>query len=135
VIGRAQRRLLAGILGLGLAAWGPIRAGAESGEAANLRLVVRHALEAGRLIVRVGETAFFSAPLAPAGADRAGSLERLLSIPAGMQTVIVELRDPRGKVTARGEVRGLLVRGAAGVLAVAAPAGGDRLSLELKAAP
>ena len=135
MIGRRQRRLLAGILLVGLAAPGPARAGSESGEAARLRLVVRHALDAGRLVVRIGEAAFFSTPLAPAGANPAGSLERLLSIPAGLQTVIVELRDPSGKVTARGEVRGMLVPGAGAVLDVAPSASGERLSLELKGAP
>jgi len=44
------------------------------------------------------------------------------------------LRDRRGKVTARGEVRGLLVPGSAAVLDVAAATAQD-LSLELKAAP
>jgi hypothetical protein len=135
VIARAQRRLLAGILLLGLAASGPARAGTETGEAASLRLVVRRALDAGRLVVRIGEAAFFSTPLAPAAADSSAGLERLLSIPAGLQTVIVELRDQRGKVTARGEVRGMLVPGSAAVLDVAPSPTGEKLSLELKAAP
>jgi len=134
VIGRTQRWLGASILILGLLAPGRLEAGTDTGEAANLKLVVRHALDTGRLIVRIGETAFFSTPLAPAGANPAGSVERLLSIPSGLQTLIVELRDRRGKVTARGEVRGLLVPGSAAVLDVAAATAQD-LSLELKAAP
>jgi hypothetical protein len=122
------------MLVLGLFASGRLEAGTDRGGAVNLRLVVRHALDTGRLIVRIGETAFFSTPLAPAEANPAGSVERLLSIPSGLQTLIVELRDPRGKVTARKEVRGLLVPGSAAVLDVAAATRQD-LSLELKAAP
>ena len=121
------------ILVLGLFAVGPLEA-SEGREAAHLRLVVRHALDTGRLIVRIGETAFFSTPLAPAAENPAGSVERLLSIPSGLQTLIVELRDTRGKVTARKEVRGLLVPGSAAVLDVAA-ANRQDLSLELKAEP
>jgi len=121
------------MLVIGLSATGSLRAGTDL-RAAQLRLVVRHALDTGRLIVRIGETAFFSTPLAPADANPTGSVERLLSIPSGLQTLIVELRDSRGKVTARKEVRGMLVPGSAAVLDVAA-ATGQELSLELKAAP
>jgi len=133
VIGRTQRLVVGAVLVLGLCASGLLEA-SEAREAAHLRLVVRHALDTGRLIVRIGETAFFSTPLAPAGTNPAGSVERLLSIPSGLQTLIVELRDQRGKVTARKEVRGLLVPGSGAVLDVAA-ATRQELSLELKSAP
>jgi hypothetical protein len=133
VTGRTQRWFFAAVLILGLGATGSLRAETDI-RAAHLRLVVRHALDTGRLIVRIGETAFFSTPLAPADANRAGSVERLLSIPSGLQTLIVELRDTSGKVTARKEVRGMLVPGTAAVLDVAA-ANRQDLSLELKAAP
>jgi hypothetical protein len=135
VIGRAQRTVLAGVLLLAVTALGPVRAGTETGEAARLRLVVRHALDAGRLIVRIGEAAFYSAPLAPPGAVPVGEIERMLSIPSGLQTLSVELRDRRGKVIARSQVRGLLVPGAAAVLDVVASATGEKLSLELRAIP
>jgi|SRR6185436_14171986 len=116
------------------AAIAPAR-GAGDAEGATLKLVVRHALDAGRLVVRVGETAFFSTPLGPLGAASPGEMERLLSIPSGLQTVSVELRDPRGRILARREVRSLLVPGSDTVLDVVATAARDSLSLDLRSTP
>jgi hypothetical protein len=134
VIGRTLLRTsLAGMLLL-VAAAAPAR-GAEEAGGATLTLVVRHALDAGRLVVRVGETAFFSTPLGTLGAASGGEMRRLLSIPAGLQTVSVELRDPRGRIVARREVRSLLVPGSDAVLDVVATAARDPLSLDLRTGP
>ena len=117
-----------------LAAAAPARS-AEVAEGATLKLVVRHALDAGRLVVRVGETAFFSTPLGQPGSKPPGEVERLLSIPSGLQTVSVELRDPRGRILARREVRSLLPAGSDAVLDIVATAARDSLSLDLRTAP
>jgi hypothetical protein len=135
VIGRTKRAGLVGLLLLAMAGPGPAQAGMEGGDAASLRLVVRHALDAGRLVVRIGEAAFYSAPLSSLETSSTGRVERLLSIPAGLQTVGVELRDRRGRIIARREVRGLLTPGGAAVLDVVASATGEKLSCELRTSP
>jgi len=94
-------------------------------------LVVRHALDAGRLVVRVGEAAFFSAPLASLHQGSKGSDERLLSIPSGLQTVSVELRDSAGRILDRRQLRGFVVPGASSILDVVA-ARGEGLRLDWK---
>jgi len=105
---------------------------AEDGQ---LRLIVRHALDVGRLVVRVGETAIFSAPLASLRAASAGDVERLLSIPSGLQTVSVELRNGSGRIVARQQVRGLVVPGTAAVLDVIASGAGDLLQVDWRRMP
>lgn len=114
------------------AARADVPGGSDPGQ---LRLVVRHALEAGRLVVRVGETAIFSAPLASLRAASAGDVERLLSIPSGLQTVSVELRNGSGRVVAREQVRGLVVPGTADVLDVIASGAGDLLQVDWRRMP
>ena len=109
---------------------GGARAGVPAGTGpGQIRLVVRHALDAGRLVVRVGESAFFSAPLASLREASRGEVERLLSIPSGLQTVSVELRDRTGRIVDRREVRGLVVPGTPAVLDVVAPGDGAALQL------
>ena len=110
----------------GGAAQADIPAGADPGQ---IRLIVRHTLDAGRLVVRVGEKAFFSAPLASLQKASQGDVERLLSIPSGLQTVVVELRDRSGRIVERREVRGLVVPGTPAILDVVAPAAGEALQL------
>ena len=105
---------------------------AEDGQ---LRLIVRHALDVGRLVVRVGETAIFSAPLASLRAASTGDVERLLSIPSGLQTVSVELRNGSGRIVARQQVRGLVVPGTAAVLDVIASGAGDLLQVDWRRMP
>lgn len=114
------------------AARADVPGGSDPGQ---LRLVVRHALEAGRLVVRVGETAIFSAPLASLRAASTGDVERLLSIPSGLQTVSVELRNGSGRVVAREQVRGLVVPGTADVLDVIASGAGDLLQVDWRRMP
>jgi hypothetical protein len=70
---------------------------------AMLHLVVRHALEAGRLVVRVGPDAFLSAPLKALLAPGHG--ERLLSVPGGEQTITVQWFDGQGRVLAQKQTR------------------------------
>ena len=136
VIGRWTARGTLAVLLLLLAAGPAVSAGAEEGSetGVTLRLVVRHALDAGRLVVRIGGAAFFSAPITSLGAASAGDVERLLSIPAGWQTVSVELRDQRGRVVAKREVHGLLAPGSAAVLDVTARTE-EQLGLELRTVP
>ena len=100
-----------------------------------VRLVVRHALDAGRLVVRVGEAAFFSAPIASLSRASTGEVERLLSIPSGLQTLSVELRDNAGRIVDRREVRGLIVPGTASILDVVAPGAGEALRLDWRNVP
>ena len=136
MIGRWTARGTLAVLLLLLAAGPAVSAGAEEGSetGVTLRLVVRHALDAGRLVVRIGGAAFFSAPITSLGAASAGDVERLLSIPAGWQTVSVELRDQRGRVVAKREVHGLLAPGSAAVLDVTARTE-EQLGLELRTVP
>lgn len=101
----------------------------------HLRLVVRHTLDAGRLVVRVGEAAFFSAPIASLKRASTGEVERLLSIPSGLQTLSVEIRDRAGRIVDRRQVRGFIVPGTASILDVVAPGGGEALRLDWRNAP
>ncbi|HZN01975.1 MAG TPA: hypothetical protein VFD06_00160 [Candidatus Polarisedimenticolia bacterium] len=123
------------LLGL-LVAGGSARADAPAvADPGQIRLVVRHALDAGRLVVRVGETAFFSAPIASLRKASTGEVERLLSIPSGLQTVSVELRDGAGRIVDRRQVRAFVVPGTAAILDVVAPGAGEALRLDWRATP
>jgi hypothetical protein len=64
---------------------------------AALHLVVRHALDSGRLVVRVGPNAFLSAPLKVLRDAPPGHAERLLSVPGGDQTITVQWFDGQGR--------------------------------------
>lgn len=127
-----RRRAIGATFLLVLFGGGVMRADAPAvADPGEVRLVVRHALDAGRLVVRVGEAAFFSAPLAALRQASAGNGERLLSIPSGLQTVSVELRDSDGRIVDRRQVRGFVVPGTSSILDVVA-ARGEALRLDWK---
>jgi hypothetical protein len=131
---RFAGRAAAGLLILVMSAPG-VRADVPAEDAGQLRLIVRHALDAGRLMVSVGGAAIFSAPLASLRTAPAGEVERLLSIPSGLQTVSVELRDSAGRVVAREQVRGLVVPGTAAILDVIASGAGEPLQVDWRRTP
>jgi hypothetical protein len=81
-----------------------------------LHLVVRHALDAGRLVVRVGEDAFLSTPLKMLP----GHAEKLLSVPGGEQTITVQWFDGAGRVLAQKQTHADISAAAPAVLDVAA---------------
>jgi hypothetical protein len=87
---------------------------------AALHLVVRHALDAGRLVVRVGQDAFLSAPLKLLRGNAPGHAERLLSIPGGEQTITVLWFDGQGRVLAQKQTHADMSAAAPAILDVAA---------------
>jgi hypothetical protein len=87
---------------------------------AALHLVVRHALDAGRLVVRVGQDAYLSAPLKLLRGNAPGHAERLLSIPGGEQTITVLWFDGQGRVLAQKQTHADMSAAAPAILDVAA---------------
>ena len=87
---------------------------------AALHLVVRHALEAGRLVVRVGQDAFLSAPLKALRGASPGHAERLLSVPGGEQTITVQWFDGQGRFLAQKQTRANVSAATPAILDVAA---------------
>jgi len=87
---------------------------------AALHLVVRHALDSGRLVVRVGQNAFLSAPLKVLRGAAPGHGERLLSVPGGEQTITVQWFDGQGRFLAQKQTHADVSAAAPAILDVAA---------------
>ena len=73
----------------------------EPARPGRLDLVVRHRIDSGRIIVRLGGRAFLSAPLGLSGAGAPVLFERPLSVPSGRQPVEISFLDRQGKVVAQ----------------------------------
>ena len=87
---------------------------------AALHLVVRHTLDSGRLVVRVGANAFLSAPLKVLRGVAPGHAERLLSVPGGEQTITVQWFDGQGRFLTQKQTHANVSEAAPAILDVAA---------------
>ena len=115
------------------AAAGAAAAAGRDGEGAGapvlLDLVVRHRLTEGRMVVRLGEQAYLSIPMAIAGASEV--FERRLSIPPGPHAITVQFLDASGRLLAEETTREPEPSGRAAVLRIAEHSGsGDGLTLD-----
>jgi uncharacterized protein YbjT (DUF2867 family) len=87
---------------------------------AALHLVVRHTLDSGRLVVRVGPNAYLSAPLKVLRGAAPGHAERLLSVPGGDQTITVQWFDGQGRFLTQKQTHANVSEAAPAILDVAA---------------
>jgi hypothetical protein len=115
----------------------PLLPAAPEPAPAALHLVVRHALEVGRLVVRVGENAFLSAPLKALRGAAPGHAERLLSVPGGEQTITVLWFDGQGRMLAQKQTHADMSAVAPAILDVAAAmvSGSAHLSVSWRERP
>jgi hypothetical protein len=84
----------------------------------DLMLVVRHPMEDGRLVVRVGGRTVLSAPFAAMRVAATGNIERALSVSSGRQTIAVQLIDAAGRIIAERMIEGTLAAAGTATLAV-----------------
>ena len=95
-----------------------------------LHLDVTHRMETGRLVVRLGGRAFYSAPFAGRVEIEPGRFQYPLYVPAGQQVVTVQLIDGRGKLVAEKATEGMVPESGPAVLEVVEHRGtGDGLTL------
>ena len=102
--------------------------------AGQLDLVVRHEMESGRIIVRLGGDAFLSVPFTAAGGGAPARFERPLSVPSGRHPVEISFLDRQGRVVAQERTEGTMAAGRSVALHVDEHCGsGDGLTLTWRA--
>lgn len=91
-----------------------------------LRLLVTHALDGGRLILKIADRAILSTPLAALRGTDGRPRERDLSVPGGRHALTVQMLDVRGRVVGQGIIHGTIGVSDIATLVVAARPGPGR---------